>query len=316
MRILSVGLVFCDILLSPVPRDIMKADNSLIGPTVSSVGGDALTVAVVLSKLGIAASLAGRVGKDVNGGFVKKELQRNGVDARGILEDPVHQTAVSYVLVEENGERHFLSECSINEALKSRDVRDEMIREADLVYFGSALAVKGMQDEEISDLFRRAHQYGKLTAMDACVSGIWEEDCKLDLLKETLQETDIFIPSYEEACFLSGETEIEEIIRVFSRFPLSVFGIKLGSRGCVLTDFREEVRLSVYPNLNVVDTTGAGDCFMGGFLCGYLNGWDLRKAGSFAEAVSAFGIQKQGASSGVPDFETVLKYAEEYGRLL
>lgn len=83
-----------------------------------------------------------------------------------------------------------------------------------------------------------------------------------------------------------------------------------------MTDFREEVRLSVYPNLNVVDTTGAGDCFMGGFLCGYLNGWDLRKAGSFAEAVSAFGIQKQGASSGVPDFETVLKYAEEYGRLL
>lgn len=318
MRILSAGLVYCDIVLSPVPGDIMKMDNSVIAPAVMHTGGDALNVAVVLAKLGMQVSLAGKIGGDMNGSFVKRELIRQRVDTEGILVDPSHDTAVSYVLVGLDGERHFLSECSINEAFRSRDVPDEMIENADMVYFGSALAMTGMPDSETADLFCRAHQRGKITAMDASVPGILKEQGKsgIELLKDTMQETDIFIPSYEEAVFLSGETEIERIIQKFEGFRLKVFGIKLGSGGCVLTDFKEQVRLSVYPELSVVDTTGAGDCFMGGFLCGYLHGWDLRKAGCFACAVSAFGIQEQGASEGVPDFETVLRYMEKYGGLL
>lgn len=316
MKILSAGLAFCDIPLSPVPENILEIDNSIIEPSIPHTGGDALTVSVVLAKLGMQASLAGRIGKDVNGRFIRKELIKNGVDISCLIEDENYGTAVSYILIEKNGERHFLVNRGANDGLTSRDVPDEAIKEADLVFLGSALAMQKMTDEEIADIFRRAHACGKITAMDASIATEAQADRKLDLIEKSLRETDIFIPSYEEAAFFTGKTDVEEMLEIFGRYSLKIFGIKLGHRGCVLTDFKERIWLSAYPDVNVVDTTGAGDCFMAGFLCGYLHGWDLRKTGEFASAVSAYGIAASGASTGIPDFETVLKYAEANGKKL
>lgn len=308
MKVLSTGLMFCDIPLSPVPADILQRDNSEIEPSVPHTGGDALTVSVVLSRLGIETSLAGRIGKDVNGQFLRDELLKNGVDISRVVEDDARSTAVSYVLIEENGERHFLVNRGANDAFTSRDVPEEAITQADLVFFGSALSMQGMTDNEIARIFRCAHRHGKITAMDASIAVDTDVERNLDLIETSLMETDIFIPSYEEAVFFTGKTEVEEMLPVFEKYPLKVFGIKLGSKGCILTDFKETIRLSAYPGVKVVDTTGAGDCFMAGFLCGYLHGWDLKTAGAFAGAVSAHGIAAEGASTGIPDFQTVLEY--------
>lgn len=316
MKVLSTGLMFCDIPLSPVPADILKKDNSEIGPSIPHTGGDALTVSVVLSRLGIEASLAGRIGKDINGQFLRDELTKNGVDISKVIEDDIHRTAVSYVLIEENGERHFLVNRGANDAFKGSDVPEEAIAETDLVFFGSALSMEGMTDHEIANMFRCAHRHGKITAMDASIAIHTDAKRNLDLIEESLRETDIFIPSYEEAVFFTGKTETEEMIPIFEQYPLKIFGIKLGSKGCILTDFKETIRLSVYPGVKVVDTTGAGDCFMAGFLCGYLHGWDLQTIGTFASAVSAHGISAEGASTGIPDFQTVLDYANLNGKKL
>lgn len=314
MKVLSAGLAFCDIPLSPVPGNILEIDNSSIRMPVLHTGGDALTVAVVLSKLGAEASLIGRIGKDVNGQFIREELVKNGVNTDRLIEDELYGTAVSYILIEESGERHFLVNRGANDALTGRDVPDEAVKEADLVFFGSALAMKNMTDDEVSDIFKRAHRCGKITAMDASIATETKAERNLDLIEKSLKETDIFIPSYEEAAFFTGRTDVKEMLDIFSRYSLKILGIKLGHKGCVLTDFRETIWLSAYPGIKVVDTTGAGDCFMAGFLCGYLHGWDLRKTGEFASAVSAYGIAASGASTGIPDFETVLKYAEANGK--
>ncbi len=313
MKVLSAGLAFCDIPLSPVPGNILEIDNSMIEMPVSHTGGDALTVSVVLSKLGIEASLIGRIGRDVSGQFIKEELKKNSVNMDRLIEDDLYGTAVSYILIEKSGERHFLVNRGANDALTGKDVPDEAIRESDLVFFGSALAMQRMTDDEVSDIFKRAHKYGKLTAMDASIATETNAQNNLDLIDKSLKETDIFIPSYEEAAFFTGKTDVKEMLDIFSRYPLKVLGIKLGHKGCVLTDFKKTHWLSAYPDVEVVDTTGAGDCFMAGFLCGYLHGWELKKTGEFASAVSAYGIGALGASTGIPDFETVLTYAEANG---
>ena len=175
------------------------------------------------------------------------------------------------------------------------------------------MALPGMDDQELTELFRRAHGKGKITAMDASVNVADYPPCHLDLLRSTMFNLDIFIPSYEEASWLAQKTEVMDIMEVFSQFPFRVFGIKLGADGCILTEkFRDYVRKEPFSVLPVVDTTGAGDCFMGGFLCAWMKGWSLEKCAEFGSEVAAFGISAVGPSTAVPDYGTVFSFLKKH----
>ena len=313
MRLLSTGMAFCDVPLRPCPQNILELDNWHIDPVKCQIGGDAMNVAVVCAKMGEEARIAVHLGEDNNGLFVRQASEAFGV--RHVLA-PVKNmsTATSYQLIEANGERHFLVDSDILKMLKSRDIPDEEIERADVVFFGSALALPGMDDQELTGLFRRARARGKVTAMDASVNLTEYPPCRMDLLRSTMYNLDIFIPSYEEASWLAQKTGIMDIMESFSQFPFKVFGIKLGADGCILTEnFREYIRRKPFSALPVVDTTGAGDCFMGGFLCSWMKGWPLEKCAEFSSAVAAFGISAIGSSTAVPDYETVLAFLKQYG---
>ena len=313
MRVLSAGLVFCDVPLCPSPRNIMELDNYPINKVECHTGGDALTVGVVLSKMGVPVSLIGYIGEDGNGQFILRELEKQGIDVSMMKKTTEYSTATSYQLIEENGERHFLVDAKICDLIRDRDIPDEAIENCDLVFLGSALALAGMNDTEIEKLFTRAHKAGKLTAMDASVALKFEEKCKMDILRKALQHTDIFIPSYEEASYLAQKTDIDEILEAFRGFPFKVFGIKLGAEGCILTeDFQTFVRRKPFSDFKAIDTTGAGDCFMGGFISSYLKGWSLEACAEFATAVAGFGISAVGATTAVPDYSTVCRFIETH----
>ena len=312
MKLLSIGMAFCDIPLRPCPQNILKLDNWHIDPVKHQIGGDAMTVAVVGAKMGEEVRIATHLGDDNNGEFVRQSSEAFGVEH---VLAPIKNmsTATSYQLIEANGERHFLVDNEILKLLKSKDIPDEEIHRADVVFFGSALALPGMDDQELTELFRRAHGKGKITAMDASVNVADYPPCHLDLLRSTMFNLDIFIPSYEEASWLAQKTEVMDIMEVFSQFPFRVFGIKLGADGCILTEkFRDYVRKEPFSVLPVVDTTGAGDCFMGGFLCAWMKGWSLEKCAEFGSAVAAFGISAVGPSTAVPDYGTVFSFLKKH----
>ena len=305
-------MAFCDIPLRPCPPNIMSIDAWNVEPVVYHTGGDALTVAVVLSRMGENVSLSANIGNDAAGEFIRNELLRNGVRTDLVRTTTEYSTATAYQLIEADGQRHFLVDKKIHRLKKSKDVSDEEIRKYELLFFGSALAIDGMDDGEISDLFRRAHATGVITAMDASIAVVDTAECKMDLLRKTLQETDIFIPSYEEASYLAQKTDVAEIMEAFREFPLRVFGVKLGAEGSILTeDFETYIKVPAFNVENVVDTTGAGDCFMGGFLCAYMKGWSIRDCAKFGSAVSSFGISAVGAATAVPDFDTVYRFMKE-----
>jgi sugar/nucleoside kinase (ribokinase family) len=107
MKVLCVGMMVCDILISPVPCEIMKKDSIKINQPVLASGGDALNVAISLSKLGLKVSIARRVGNDTNGRFLLSECEKNGVDYTNVINDPTCSTATSFALIDTEGERHF-----------------------------------------------------------------------------------------------------------------------------------------------------------------------------------------------------------------
>lgn len=309
MKVLSVGMMVCDTVLTPVTPSIFQMEKAEIEAPVVTTGGDALNVAVTLAALGMPVSIVGRLGNDKAGMTVLEQIEEKGVDTRYIIWDESCKTSVSYLLLDENGEKHSLSNTRIYHRLCAEDVPDIAIEEADIVFFGSAFQMRQMDYGGTTCLFTRAHQMGKTTALDTAISDeldSWEN--AYVRLKPVLKETDIFLPSYIEASNLTGLKEPEQIAACFQEFGVKICGIKLGGRGCYITDFTREYHLPCFTDFKAVDTTGAGDSFVGGFLWAYLQGWDMKECAEFASAVAAHNVAAKGATGGVPDTRTIISF--------
>ncbi|MFV0414563.1 MAG: carbohydrate kinase family protein, partial [Oscillospiraceae bacterium] len=137
MKVLCVGMLCCDISISPVPPDILSRDSAPICRPVMSCGGDALNVAMGLAKLGVAVDVAGRVAADANGSFIRAECEKAGIGGKNIVNDNFCATATSFALIDTSGERHFLTDKAIFEKLTAADIPDTALPKAGIVYFGS-----------------------------------------------------------------------------------------------------------------------------------------------------------------------------------
>ncbi len=299
----EIGMMVCDTLLSPVPSNILTLSSVRIDKPSVCCGGDALNVAIGLAKLGNSVSVAGRVARDANGKFILNECNKYGIHASGVVYGEECATAASYALIDENGERHFLSEKSIFEKLSGEDISDEAIEEADMIYIGSAMAMRKMDEGGIKDVFLRAHRLGKMTVMDAAYNLEDPERDWLSYLAPAFMETDVFFPSMDEAVKITGQTDPELIAECFKKFPMKAFGIKMGAKGCFVTDFKEKRFIKCPEGLPVVDTTGAGDSFMAGLMTGLARGLDVFSGSEFASCVASKNVGSIGGTAGIPDYE-------------
>jgi len=127
-----------------------------------------------------------------------------------------------------------------------------------------------------------------------------------------LFETDIFVPSYDEAVMITGEKDLSKMRSAFSQYGIKYLVIKLGEKGCYITDFSNEQIIPAF-KFSAIDTTGAGDAFVGGLLFGLSTGWSLESAAVFANATAGFNVTKVGATGGVPDFDTVYNFLIKNG---
>lgn len=303
MKMLCIGMMVCDTLLSPVPSNILTLDSVKIDKPSVCCGGDALNVAIGLAKLGNSVSVAGRVARDANGKFILNECNKYGIHASGVVYEEECATAASYALIDENGERHFLSEKSIFEKLSGEDISDEAIEETDMIYIGSAMAMRKMDEGGIKDVFLRAHRLGKMTVMDAAYNLEDPERDWLSYLAPAFMETDVFFPSMDEAVKITGQTDPELIAECFKKFPMKAFGVKMGAKGCFVTDFKEKRFIKCPEGLPVVDTTGAGDSFMAGLMTGLARGFDVFSGSEFASCVASKNVGSIGGTAGLPDYE-------------
>lgn len=306
MKVLSVGMTVCDVLISPVPDNVMELDSITIQKPIMACGGDALNFAIALSKLGTEVSLSGRVADDGAGAFIRARCREAGVHTEGLKDDDTCATATTYALIDLRGERHFLTDKAIFSKVTDEDVTDEMLAQADIVYFGSVMALPYMNDGGLERLFRRAKAMGKITAMDAAIDETIQVDDWIAKLSGALRHTDIFFPSFYEANRLTGKEDPHEIAQCFKDFGMKAFGIKLGGKGCYVTDFSREEIIPPLSGVRVVDTTGAGDSFMAGLICAVGRGWNIFDAAGLASVVAAKNIEAIGGTAGVPCFEEAL----------
>lgn len=312
MKILCVGMLVCDILISPVPDDILSRDSVGIRRPVVSCGGDALNVAVGLSKLGAVVLIAGRIADDANGAFIRQACVH--MDTRGLINDDSCATATTFALIDTRGERHFLTDKAIFAKLRQEDIPQALLKEADIVYFGSAMAMTGMNDGGLAELFRRAREAGKLTVMDAAIDETKTDFDWMRALAPVFEQTDIFFPSIDEARLITGRDTPEEMAACLRGFGMKAFGVKLGARGCYVTDFINARYMPGLTGIPVVDTTGAGDSFLAGLIRGISQGWDVFESAAFANTVAAQSIGAMGGTAGIPNLEQALRFYREWAQ--
>ena len=311
-KILCIGMLVCDILISPVPDDILSRDSVGIRRPITTCGGDALNVALGLGKLGADVMISGRIAHDVSGAVIERACAHAGIDMRGLVYDETCATSTTFALIDARGERHFLTDKEIFAKLVESDIPQNLIDEAEIVYFGSAMALPGMDDGGLERLFRRARSAGKWTVMDAAIDETRTDMDWLAALAPTLRQTDVFFPSIDEARLITGLDEPEQIAACMSGFGMKAFGIKLGKRGCFVTDFQRSLSVPALDWMPVVDTTGAGDSFLAGLLRGLAEGWDIFSSTEFANTVAAQNVGAFGGTAGIPDFESALVFFADW----
>ncbi|MGI6004717.1 MAG: carbohydrate kinase family protein [Christensenellales bacterium] len=310
-KVLSVGTVVYDVPISPVGLDFMDHRQVAIRSVRSATGGGGLSGAVSLSQLGHDVSLVGIVGNDAPGDAVLQRLTSMGVNTCYIIRREDLYTAYSVVLVDPTGERHIVHYPGGNIHFTGDLVTDDMFEEADHFHRTNLGGMPLIDGEEAVRLMRRAKAHGCTTSMDVIkFSG---DGAPIDRLIPILPYCDIFMPSDYEAEQYTGLSDPLEMKAFFRPYGLKIFGVKLGAKGIFVTDFHDDVFLPPMLRGNPVDTTGAGDSAIAGFVAGYLDGWSLHDCAALAMANAAQIVGALGANMGAKPKSEVLKYAETFG---
>ena len=292
--VLCSGNIVYDILVRP-------AGNSEWGTTrfVDSieyhVGGNGANTSRALATLGVPVRLLGAVGRDRQGDLVLEELRRSGVNTSAVSRTDL-PTATTVVLVNQAAERQFLHRLGASQDAFAAPVRfDAPLIEDAAHYHLASLCLLPRLRAHAPDMLAEARSVGLGTSLDTNwdAEGRWMRD-----IEPCLPHLDLLFMNEDEARMVTGSPDPSVAAGIVRAGGVRTAVMKLGRRGCAIYTGDREI---VCPGFEVEakDTTGAGDCFVAGFLASLMRGADLEEAGRFANAVGALSVQKVGAVAGV-----------------
>lgn len=282
-------------------------------------GGAPGNVMACISRLGGTAAFIGKVGRDRFGSFLKNSLKAAGVDTRGVIEAQEANTTLAFVHLDEDGDRSFsfYRKNSADILLRRDEIDDRLLDSAEYFHFGSV----SMTDEPARSATLSAVEYakraGKRISYDPNYrSALWRDEAEAKaFMRRGLEYADIVKVSEEELYFLAeGETVQDKIGWMMEKYPVSLLLVSMGGKGAVCAGRDFVVSLPAFA-VEAVDTNGAGDAFMGGFLFSLLKkGVDPKEISCgeaieclrFANAAGALATTKSGAIPAMPAYDEVL----------
>lgn len=310
-KIACVGIMVADVIVEPVKGYPEKGVLMPVNSITMHNGGNAMTAAINLRKLGVESTLIGRVGDDMFGDYLKNCLDKAGVKTNGIKSDDTAQTSASVLMIEAGtGERSFFHCEGSNAAFSINDIDFDIISENDIVFVTGSFLLKTFDGRQTMELLRKCKEMGKITALDVCwdATGKWGE-----ILDQTMPYIDFFLPSIDEARMIAGKETVEEMADVFFEKGVKNVIIKCGSKGCFVKESKEEngTMIPVFKIDNVVDTTGAGDSFCSGFLAAYARDNSILDCAKFGNATGAHCCMAKGATEGITSYEEIQNFIDK-----
>ena len=304
MDVICLGQFTADVIVRPVEKLPDRGRSKLVDRIELHNGGCACNSAITLAKLGTKVGVIGRIGRDSFGNFLTSLMRKQGIDTNGLKIDPLIPTSSTVVLVDSDGERSFLHYLGANAHLTIDDVDFDLIRKAKILHVTTFFVPK-LDGKPVADILKKAKKIGVTTSLDTA----WDEKGKwLDILEFSFKHIDIFLPNIEEARMITNKRKPEEISETLLSYGIKVVGLKMGSEGCYVRSADKEVFVPPV-RVKVVDTTGAGDAFVAGFLTGWLKGWNLETIGWLANTTGAVCVTAMG-NSGIKSLKETIEFME------
>jgi len=267
-----------------------------------TVAGTAAATALDLGKLGTDVAVAGRVGEDWFGSFLRTSLGAVGVDTSRVLTDPDRQTSATLLPIRPDGSRPALHVVGANAALGEDDVPWDLVGPGTVLHFGGAFILPALDGAPTARLLRRAKELGATTTLDMALS---PGSDAASIIDPALPYIDYLLPNIEEAGWIAGSEDRAEIISWFHRRGVGCTVLTLGGDGVSVAPRGERETVVPAFRVDVVDTTGCGDALSAGFISGLIDGLGLEAAAERGVACGSLVATGLGSDVGIVDLAQV-----------
>jgi len=291
--ILTIGEINVDLILGHDARPIFGQFEKVVDDATLTVGGSGTIFAMGAAQLGLRVAYCGVVGEDAFGRFMLDHLHERHIETRGVIVDSTLKTGLS-VILNVPGDRAILTHLGAIDALHAEQVNRRLLAQSRHIHITSFFLQHNLRPG-LAALLAQARAGGATVSIDTN----WDPSERWDDgLGEVLAQTDLFLPNEQEARAIAKSSTLDEALaRLTATIP--TVAIKNGGEGAVCRRGDQIARDPGFP-MQVVDTTGAGDSFNGGFLYGWLHGWTLADALALGCACGALSTQAAGGTMAQP----------------
>lgn len=307
-KVCVLGSINMDLVIKV--NEMPKEGETILSESFEKIaGGKGANQAVAARRCGNIVSMIGKIGKDDNGKILKGLLEEDSIDTNLIFEDENEPTGMAVITVNKNGNNSITVISGSNMTLNKDEIEKskEIIENSDIL-----ISQFEVPEEVILEAFKIAKENNKVTILNPAPAK------KID--EELLKSTDIIIPNETEAELLTGIKVNDLESAKLAANGLLEKGVKfvivtLGSKGAAVISKEDGQIVEAY-KVKAIDTTAAGDSFIGGLSSKLdiesLSFENLLKAVKFANKVSSINVQRKGAQPSIAKLEEVI---EIYGEV-
>lgn len=281
-------------------------------------GGAPANVLAMASRLGGKTAFLGKVGRDAFGDFLRGVLVQNGIDSSGLAVDGAAPTTLAFVQLDENGDRSFTfyRDPGADRMLTTGEIKPELIGDCRIFHFGSVSMTHEPSRSATFYAAQYAKEQGKLVSFDPNYRAmLWDSEEKaLEQIKKGIAIADILKVSEEEAQLITGDKDPAGASQKLLGMGPALVLVSLGELGAYYRNHACSGYVPTY-QVDTVDTTGAGDAFVGAFLwkvrsmmkeeLKFMPTVELRQIVSFANAAGALTTTGSGAIPAMPNMEQI-----------
>jgi ribokinase len=266
-------------------------------------GGVTANFLVAVARLGVRCGFIGAVGDDPYGDFLIEDFKREKVDTTFTIRKKRYATPVNFIFIVRGDKTIIQSPHMLTTKLNLGDLEVKYIAESKLLH--TTLIHPELAEKAIN----LAKEHDVKVSIDL-ESQIAERGW--DTLKKLLLSSDVLIPNKEGAKKITKCKKPEEAAKNLIKKGIPLVIITLGYEGALVTTADFQLKIPAYKVDDIIDTTGAGDCFNGAFSVAYwIKKWDLEKSVKYANAAASLKIRKLGARTGMPSELELMQFLKK-----